>query len=79
MNAEKVLKLAYSMSLDYRECCFDLQMTKIIVIEELKTKQKKLRNKNPKKKYIEEKGVTEEDTYLSYFYIVCCCNFTFIR
>jgi len=32
MNAEKVLKLAYSMSLDYRECSFDLQMAKIIVI-----------------------------------------------
>jgi hypothetical protein len=56
MNAEKVLKLAYSMSLDYRECCFDLQMTKIIVIEEPKTKQKKLRNKNPKKNILKKKA-----------------------
>jgi len=79
MNAEKVLKLAYSMSLDYRECRFDLQMAKITVIEEPKTKAKKLRNKNPKKNITEEKGVTEEDTCLSYFYIACCCNFTFIR
>jgi hypothetical protein len=56
MNAEKVLKLAYSMSLDYRECCFDLQMTKIIVIEEPKTKPKKLRNKNPKKNITKKKA-----------------------
>jgi hypothetical protein len=44
------------MSPDYHECCFDFQMKKIIVIEESKTKPKKLRNKNPKKNMTKKKA-----------------------